>query len=595
MHTARMTAIPCIFFGIFLIAAPCAALYDFEGLALRPAAHGEVRGAVITAGTYGLTNPPAECTITLDRTPVWARIYGGMWGGTEKYSGWARFTVNGQALDRITLSGEDDRNEGVYCSGHGVYWIATDATALLGPGENTVSIATSKGEAGSKIDGRLYGVMVVASVENDGGDLVRYVVLEGNENLHGEGWAGTNPTCRDRVEVPIEGMIPDGMTRAELSVFELATGRGQPDYLLFNGADLGGAPVTGSYLPGARDIGNERSFDAAGGTGTETRYVDIESFDVTAFLRRDNVLVFERGRDLDGDGAISTTGATPEGEDYMHPCLAILTITRTGSVSSPLLSVDPPEIANAYAGEEAVISVVVRNAGSPPAGPVTLDVMVDDVPVESRDVLLPPAGWARIAVSWKAAEGMHDVAVTASAEGAAPAGAGKNVQVGTPVDIAISISQPVRQESAAESGVTTPVPLAGGAAGAVIGWWLFAARSRRSALLLAGALIIAVLAVPLTAAADSDSGSYVSYILPVEITNTGGSDAPAFEVDALLDGERVTRLSIEGVPAGGNIREQVPIHTAPGSHRVSVIADEKGVLNDHDRTNNRADGSFTFP
>jgi len=593
MHASRPEAFTCILLSLLLIAIPCTALYDFEGLAFRPAAQGEVVGEVVTGGTFGLANPPMECTITLDRAPKWARIYCGVWGGTEKYSGWAQFTVNGKPTDRITLYGQDDRNEGVYCSGHGVYWIAQDATGLLGPGENTISIATSKGEAGSKIDGRVYAVMVVAAVEKDGGDATRYIVLEGNENLHGEGWAGTNPTRRDRVEVPIGGMPSDGVKKAELSVLLVATNRGQPDYVLFNGADLGVAPAKGTYLPGAKDIGNEQSHDATGGAGVETRYVDMESFDVTGLVRGENLLVFERDRDLDGDGNITTTGATPEGEDYIHPCLAILAVTRSGPASSASLAVDSLEVKNAYAGEPAEVTAVVRSTGAAPGGPVLVTLVVDGVSAGSRDVTLPPSGWVEVTIPWTASEGTHAIAVEAAAAGASPGRAEKTVKVGTPVDLAVSVGQPSRQDNAASPQATTPFPLAALAGAPVLGWWLSTGRSRKVAILLAAGIILLAFAVPVVQA--SASAQVIAYTLPIEVRNLGGSDSPAFEVTVSLDGERVTRLSVAGLPAGGVVREQVTLHAIPGPHTVSVVADEKGAVPEREKGNNRADARYDFP
>ncbi|HOT02889.1 MAG TPA: DUF3344 domain-containing protein [Methanolinea sp.] len=593
MQQSRQAFIACILLSLFFITIPTTALYDFEGLAFRSAAQGEVIGELVTAGTFGLTNPPVECTLTLERAPKWARIYTGVWGGTEKYSGWAQFTVNGKQTDRITLYGQDDRTEGVYCSGHGVYWIAQDATALLGPGENTISASTSKGEAGSKIDGRVYAVMVVAAVEKDGGEVVRYIVMEGNENLHGEGWAGTNPTWRDRVEVPIGGMPTDGVKKAELSVLLVATNRGQPDYVLFNGADLGVAPTRGTYLPGAKDIGNEQSCDAAGGAGFESRYVDMESFDVTGVLHRDNVLVFERGRDLDGDGNISTTGATPEGEDYIHPCLAILAVTRAGPATSVSLAVDSLDVRNAYAGEPAVITAVVRSTGAAPAGPVSVTLTVDGISAGSREVTLPASGWAEVTLPWTAVGGTHAIAVEAAVVGASPGRAERTVKVGTPADLAVSVGHPARQDSPLSPQATTPFPLGALAGAPVLGWWLYTGKSRNFAFLIAVGMVLAVFAVPVVQAAGSTQ--VIAYTLPIEIKNLGGSDTPAFEVTVLLDGEQVTRISVPGIPAGGVLREQVTLHTIPGPHTVSVIADEKGTIPERERGNNRADARYDFP
>ncbi len=593
-HGLRIEAVSISLLFIML-AFPCTALYDFEGLAFRPSAQGELVGEVVTAGTYGLTNPPVECTITLGRAPEWARIYGGVWGGTEKYSGWAQFAVNGKPMDRITLYGQDDRNEGVYCSGHGVYWIAQDATGLLSAGKNTITLSTSRGESGNRIDGRVYAIVVVAAVGKDGGEATRYVVLEGNENLHGEGWAGTTPTRRDRVEVPIGGMLTGGVRKADLSVLLVATNRGQPDYVLFNGADLGIAPKMGTYLPAAKDIGNEQSYDATGGAGFESRYVDMEVFDVTSLLAGDNFLCFERGRDLDGDGNITTTGATPEGEDYIHPCLAILSATREGAASPPSLSMEPPDIRNAYAGERAEVTAVVWNTGTRLNSPVTVTLFVDGTRIGSTDVMLSPAGRAEVSLPWDASEGTHAVAIEATATGAVPARVTKTLMVGTPADLVVSVSRPVRQDEEPSPAATTPFPLAALAGGSGIALWLCLRRTSLFPLLAAAAIVSSLFLVLAAGAAPAASGQFVTYSLPIEIRNAGGSDAPAFLVTVVLDGERVARVSIPGVPAGEAVHRDITIHTTPGHHSVTVIADEEGTVPERDCGNNRVDATYDFP
>ncbi|MDI9633014.1 MAG: DUF3344 domain-containing protein [Methanolinea sp.] len=574
---------------------PCSAVYDFEGLPFRTVARGEVAGNVIVAGNYGLTAPPAECTVTLDSAPRWARIYCGVWGGTERYTGWARITVNGRTLEQIPLYGQDDRSEGVYCSGHGVYWIARDATALLRQGENTIGVATSRGEAGSKIDGRVFCVAVVAVVEADGGDATRYIVLEGNENLHGEGWSGTNPTRKDRVEIPLEGMPASGVRWANLSVILVATNRGQPDYVAFNGVDLGVPPPAGILPAGTRDIGNEQSMDACGGEGFSSRYVDVETFDVASLLREDNLLTFERGRDTDGDGTIMTSGAAPEGEDYIHPCLAVLAVGREGPVSPPSLAFSSLEVRNAYAGERAEITAEIWNAGGSPGGPVEVTFLVDGTRAGTARATLSPAGRADVAFPWDAAEGVHTIALEATAPGAAPAYAQKTVKVGTPADLAVSLGQPVRRENAAAARPTSPFPVTALAGGAAIGLWLCTRRGRPVPLLVAVATVAVLVPVPAAWAAPAGGSPLVEYILPVEIRNTGGSDSPPFSVTVTLDGERVAKWTVAGIPSGGTVREAITIHAVPGRHSLVVIADEEERVAERNRENNRIEGTYEFP
>ena len=247
----------------------------------------------------------------------------------------------------------------------------------------------------------------------------------------------------------------------------------------------------------------------------------------------------------------------------------------------------------AYAGEPAEITAVVRSTGAAPGGQVSVTLMVDGVSAGSRDVTLPPSGWVEVTLPWTAAEGIHAIAVEAVAAGASSGRAEKTVKVGTPVDLAVSICQPTRQDTSAPPQATTPFPIAALAGAPVLGWWLYTGRSRNVALLLTAGMVLAVFAVPVVQA--SASSQVIAYTLPVEVRNLGGSDAPAFEVTVLLDGERVTQISVAGLPAGGVVREQVTLHTTPGPHMVLVIADEKGVIPEREKGNNRADARYDFP
>ncbi len=162
MNIFRNISWLCVLIALVFITAPVSAIYDFEGIPLRVAAQGEVQGDVLTFGTYGLTAPPIECTFSLPAKPVWARVYTGIWGGTERYTGWEEISVNNGVPARRDLFGKDDRNEETYVSGYGVYWVAHDCTDQLRGGKNTIKLTTSRGQPESRIDGRSYGIFVVA-------------------------------------------------------------------------------------------------------------------------------------------------------------------------------------------------------------------------------------------------------------------------------------------------------------------------------------------------------------------------------------------------------------------------------------------------
>ncbi len=587
----------CLLIAFILVIAPVSAIYDFEGIPLRVMAQGEVQGEVLTFGTYGIAAPPLECTLSLPAKPVWARVYTGIWGGTERYTGWEELSVNNGAPVRRNLFGKDDRHPETYVSGHGVYWVAHDCTDQLRGGKNTVILTTSRGQPESRIDGRAYAIFIVAVVEDAKKPLTRYWIAEGNENLHGEGWAGTGPTRHDTCEVAFEKVSG---AAADLTVALVASTRGQPDYILFNGEDLG-VPVTdfSIYPEGARDIGNERSGDATGNPGTETRYVDVETFDVSLLLRDTNSVVFERGRDLDGDGEINSVGSKPEGEDYIHPVSAILAVQRPGATPQPDLAIDTPVAVGAYAGEEATIRATVRNYGTRPDGKIAVTFSVDGTSIKTVEVEPDRSGIQQVETGVTLTEGRHTVTVRVDAGGDADPTdneASLDLMVGTVPDLSVAIGSPVRGGIEARAAPTqqAPAPFFALVAGLALAA-LFMLRppgGKRASALIAGLAIVAVLllAVPQVTAA-----AYLDYTVPITIKNGGGSDVGAFDLTVYLDVEKAAIRHIDGIGAGATIAIDLPLYTTSGKHHLRVVADEEGAIKDANRANNIAEGDYGFP
>ncbi|MDD4254367.1 MAG: DUF3344 domain-containing protein [Methanofollis sp.] len=593
-----MRSIPphSILFGIVLaaivLAAPVSAVYDFEGIPLDVVAQGEVQGDVLTFGTYGLVAPPQELSFSLPSRPVWARVYTGVWGGTERYTGWEELTVNNGVPVRRNLFGIDDRHDETYVTGYGVYWIAHDCTTALHGGKNTISLATSRGQAESKIDGRVYGIFVVAVVEDKFGPVTKYWIAEGNENLHGEGWAGTNPTRHDSCEVSFDRADPAVLTGANLSILLLASTKGQPDYVVFNGQDLGVPPADMSNYPdGALDIGDERCGNAMGGAGTDTRYVDFETFPVGALLKENNTILFERGRDLDGDGVITTTGTKPEGEDYIHPSIAILTARVSGTQSGSDITVDTPRVKGAYAGEEATVLATVRNYGSKPAGKIPVTFSVDGKVVQTVAADPAASGVQEVRANMTLAEGRRTISVRAGES----AEASVQVRVGTIPDLSVRIGAPVSAGAGTTGSQQSPLPLFAACAGLFIAAFLVRRPpgGKCAAVLIAGAVIVS--SCPLIAPPAAAAG-YADYTVPVTITNSGGSDAPSFDLTIYLDGARAAVKHIDdGVKAGETVTIDVPLYTTPGKHRLRIVADESGAVRDANPGNNAAEGDYVFP
>jgi subtilase family serine protease len=589
-----------VLFITLVLPAQVSALYNFEGIPLQVVSQGEVNGVLMVNGTLGLREPPVSLEYELPGPVIWGRVYAGIWGGTERYTGWVNGSVNGVALEKIILYGTDDRSPQVSVSGHGIYLVGYNATALLHQGANRITIQTSRSDPSAKIDGRVYAVMAVAAVQSPSGTITRYWVAEGNENLHGEGWSGTNPTSHDTASVTFNGGIPADPTRANLTFLMVASTRGQPDYVQFNGADLGTPPPASSGLPpGARDIGDEISGDACGGKGQESRYVDLETCDVLKLLQpRNNAVTFERGRDLNRDGEITTTGESPEGEDYIHPSLAILTVQRNGGTPSlPDMAVTSVKAAGAYIGEDTTLVASLVNHGTVPSAPVTVIFSVDGNPVATQNVSVDPAGIQTVSATWRATGGEHVVVAEVAVAGdlhPEDNRASTTVRVGSPQDLVVEVEAPYRSGSGDAN--TSPPGLLVAPLGLAVALLIFRRRSKPVLSSLALILLVGIVGTPLLIAVGGALESTTMYLLPVIVANQGGSDAPSFALAVYLDGERVAARNVsEGIPAGKDDRMLIPVYTSPGQHRVRVVADEEGTIRDADRSSNIFEQVLAFP
>jgi subtilase family serine protease len=621
-HPEALGIVFCLLLAALLV-SPCSALYDFDGFPLKSVSQGQVNGQVFQYTILGLQNSPRtlEFEIPADAEIQWARTYAGVWGGTPRYTGWVDVSVNGQDFGKVTLYGQDDKTPNVYCTGYGVYWTAWDSTAKVKTGKNTVVVTTSQGLPESKLDGRIYGVTTVIVAKTPGGADTRYWILEGNTNLHGEGWtAGANPTVNDATSATIA--IPDlsGSPHANLSIIELTSTRGLPDYVQFNGRDLG-SPATDAamnYAPGAYDIADEMSYDngypGPDGKTIMGRYWDSEIFDVTSQVKQgNNDLKFLRGKDLNGDGTISSNSEPYEGEDYLHPVFALLTLERpraaaagsaASSGSGTDLAIGKVEVVNAFNGETATIAATLQNLGTRPASAVPVSFSVDETVIGTQQVTVDASGVQQVSFSWPATAGTHSVTAEVKAVGdtvASNNAVTRSVTVGSLPDLEVSIGSP-KSPGGSSDQQKSPLPPA------VIVMAVFLAagschilRKRRTDAgyrmfsALFALLVLAACLFPLIPAAAASATTKL-YLVPVAVKNIGGSDAPAFTITIYLDGEKIaTKAFDDGLAAGTDVSADIPINTVPGSHTLKVVADETAAIRDGNRANNAAESAYVFP
>jgi hypothetical protein len=223
----------------------------------------------------------------------------------------------------------------------------------------------------------------------------------------------------------------------------------------FNGKDLGQEPIAdpGLYSPGARDIGNENSFDAGGGTGIKSRYVDFERFSLSDAIAGTNRITFLRGRDLDGDGRLATSGSPTEAEDYIHPVFVALVSQLSGTTAPIDLAVSDLQVREAYSGSTAEVIATVLNFGAIPPGGAEVLFESDGQSVGSQLITIDHTGIREVSIPWKPETGSHELKARVTAPGDTRPENNeirKQVSVGGLPDLSVSIGTPER--------VGTPAP-----------------------------------------------------------------------------------------------------------------------------------------
>lgn len=343
---------------IFMYISPCLATYNFEGVPeqdeLIETTSGTVKGGLYVDGGEGLKETPYVQEFNVPGDSVkWARIYVGVWGGTEDKKGTLDLTVNGKDFESVDLEGKADngddegQNPSIYCTGHGVYWVAYDVGTNISTGPVKVEAKTEGG-----IDGRVYGIVLAAVYEDKDGEDTKYWIEEGNLNLHGKGWSGDMPSTHDEGYADFSGKIDaDKYKTANLAVVYLCGSPGLEDSLYFNDEQL-------SDGDNKNDIANSKS------------YFDLKFFDVLDFLTEDdNEVKFQR-----------------DDEDYVHPVLAALTLGTGEAGSSSDLIVSGLTLPVICAGKDNVIKANIKNIGKDSASSFQAALYADDEIVSTASV-----------------------------------------------------------------------------------------------------------------------------------------------------------------------------------------------------------------
>jgi len=331
-------AVPVLCALLFMTALPSAANYAYDGFEIKNMVNGTVQGDVFASygSNGGLASSPYTTSYNVPAGTVkWARLYVGVWGGTETKTGWVNTTLNGNSLGNVTLGGTGDSNPtyssgtNAYSSGNGVWMVSYNCTDNVTSGSNSATATT-----GGTIDGRVYGIALVVVYENTSLPKVQYWVNEGNPNLN-----YVRPLNND---VSWFNGTAYNSTEANLTALYYTGTNGEHDYLYLNAPKASDSPYNLSNI--GWNIPNYRRYqldsnDVA--NASEGAYFDFDSFtssnDSTALkdiinttAANSNYAIFWRGHDDDGNGQIDSTwnASGVEGEAYVHPILAVLKLTN---------------------------------------------------------------------------------------------------------------------------------------------------------------------------------------------------------------------------------------------------------------------------
>lgn len=331
---------------IFLtFALPATAVYTFDGIPLSNVRHETINGGVYVGGGHGLAASPYTHAFTVPSGTIkHAKLYVGVWGGNNVSTGTIATTLNGTSLGTRSLLGSSDTNPDVYVSGFGVYWVSYNVTDKVTSGSNTATATTS-----GAIDGRVYGIVLVAAYQDISLPQIEYWINEGNDNLN-------DKTPKNTATTSFDGAI----NKSNVSSAKLWT-----SYLTGNAGDNDTLSMNGNLI--ATDAAN-----AAEGT-----FFDLDQWDVTSVLASSgNAVLFDRGSDTS-----------------LRPVIAVLVLTRGSPPGRPDLTVDGITLpAFIYNGTISTINAKISNKGTGNAASFNATLYVDALPTNAKQVSSLGAG-----------------------------------------------------------------------------------------------------------------------------------------------------------------------------------------------------------
>ncbi|TAL41029.1 MAG: hypothetical protein EPN89_19480, partial [Methylovulum sp.] len=318
---------------------------------------------------------------------------------------------------------------------------------------------------------------------------------------------------------------------------------------------------------------------------------DFRTFDVAKYIKQENSVLFLRGKDMNRDGKIAKDDeGNEEGEDYLHPVLAMLVVQHNIAKNpEPDLTVNL-ENGNFVVGEN-TITALLRNYGGLYEKDYKLKIFNDDMEICSDTVRMDASGIKIFDCRWNATHGMHTISAKVDAENVVLESNETNnidimkTYVKSKPDLSVKILTPEANNNASD------VKKAGMILGVLV-LPMFIARKRRRAFFT----VLIMLALSFSGCVNNEKPqeNVLSFSIPVEVTNNGETAAQNFDITLYVDGEKSTTKYITALEGGTSTIEKLSIAVGRGDHIIHVVVDEKNNVRESREDNNTDEITYTF-
>jgi len=339
--------------------------YDYDGFPLETIEKGTVKGDVYVccgdrAGLSGTSYANNTYITNFTNVPTngikWAMLKVGVYGANTSRSGWMNASLNDNLLDadnnpdkhlNVTPPSNIIPVNIVNASGTGLYLVDFDVTDVLENLNNPTIQASVKTWPdltwgnNYRLDGRVYGAVLIVVYENNSMPYTQYWINEGNMNLHKNAnvWINGSSVPVQDLDANItqfNGAVNNTSGIPSLTVGYFAGDANQNDYLYFNAPKEPDDSPYNLFNPGWNlDPSAYGDFlvgtnVASGSNGTN---FDLKTFDnegalVANLLEENNYAIFWRGHDSVNETIWDPAypGVNSETESYLSPFLAVLKI-----------------------------------------------------------------------------------------------------------------------------------------------------------------------------------------------------------------------------------------------------------------------------